>query len=116
MHIQRTSAPRPIWARAMLCIVSIFATTPAHAQTQGNIDRGRILGETSCSVCHAVSAGSRPTGIGSVPTFQAIAQQPSTTSMALRVFLQTPHAQMPNLVLNTGETDDIVAYILSLKH
>jgi hypothetical protein len=50
-----------------------------------------------------------------VPTFQAIAQQPSTTSMALRVFLQTPHAQMPNLVLNTGETDDIVAYILSLK-
>ena len=115
MHIRRCSTPGPIWARAILCIVSIFATMSAHAQTQGNIDRGKILGETSCSACHAVSAGSRPTGIGDVPTFQAIAQQPSTTSMALRVFLQTPHAQMPNLVLNTGETDDIVAYILSLK-
>ena len=40
---------------------------------------------------------------------------PSTTEMALRVFLQTPHARMPDYRLSTAELDGVVAYILSLK-
>ena len=35
--------------------------------------------------------------------------------MALRAFLQTPHATMPNLRPTPGQTDDLIAYILSLK-
>jgi mono/diheme cytochrome c family protein len=35
--------------------------------------------------------------------------------MSLRVFLQTPHANMPNFQLSRAETDAIVAYILSLR-
>jgi hypothetical protein len=34
--------------------------------------------------------------------------------MAIRVFLETPHPKMPNLVLMPEETADVVAYILSL--
>ena len=40
---------------------------------------------------------------------------PSTTEMALRVFLQTPHARMPDYRLSQSELDGVVAYILSLK-
>ena len=34
---------------------------------------------------------------------------------ALRVFLGTPHATMPNLRLAPEQADDLIAYILSLK-
>jgi hypothetical protein len=50
-----------------------------------------------------------------VPAFPAVARMPSTTALSLRVFLQTPHARMPNLHLSRDETDDVIAYILSLR-
>jgi hypothetical protein len=50
-----------------------------------------------------------------VPTFTAIASMPSTTPIALRVYLQTPHARMPDLHLSRDETDNLIAYILSLR-
>jgi hypothetical protein len=35
--------------------------------------------------------------------------------MSLRAFLQTPHPTMPNLMLTPDETDDVIAYLLTLK-
>jgi hypothetical protein len=32
------------------------------------------------------------------------------------VFLRSNHETMPNLIVARGEADDLVAYILSLKH
>ena len=52
-------------------------------------------------------------GIG--PSFFVIAGHPSTTAMNLTVYLQTPHATMPNIMLSPEETEDIVAYILRLR-
>ncbi len=40
---------------------------------------------------------------------------PSTTALSLRVFLQTPHARMPDLNLTQDEIGDVAAYILTLK-
>ena len=40
---------------------------------------------------------------------------PSTTSVALKVFLKTPHATMPNIILSEAEIDALAAYILSLR-
>jgi hypothetical protein len=37
------------------------------------------------------------------------------TALSLRVYLQTPHATMPNIVLTPEETDDVISYILTLK-
>jgi hypothetical protein len=34
---------------------------------------------------------------------------------SLTVFLRTPHDRMPDLSLTREETDDLIAYILSLK-
>jgi hypothetical protein len=33
--------------------------------------------------------------------------------LSLRVFLRTPRATMPDLMLTPDETDDIISYILS---
>jgi mono/diheme cytochrome c family protein len=106
---------RRLSSAALACFVACFAAWPAQAQTSGNSDRGQILSETWCSSCHLVSAGNRSAANDGAPTFQAIARHPSTTSTGLRVFLQTPHPRMPNDVLSAAQTDDIVAYILSLK-
>jgi mono/diheme cytochrome c family protein len=52
-------------------------------------------------------------GVG--PSFLEVAAHPATTALSLRVFLQTPHATMPNLMLTPEETDDVISYILTLR-
>ena len=47
--------------------------------------------------------------------FAEIANVPSTTELSLKVFLGSSHKSMPNFILQPEETDDIVAYILSLR-
>jgi hypothetical protein len=49
------------------------------------------------------------------PAFQDVADDSAMTSLALRVFLRSPHEWMPDLMLSETETDDVIAYILSLK-
>ena len=49
------------------------------------------------------------------PDLTAIANLPSTTALSLRVFLQSSHRTMPNLIIGRADTDDLIAYILSLK-
>jgi hypothetical protein len=52
---------------------------------------------------------------GDPPSFQSIADLPSTTGLSLKVFLRSPHRNMPNLLVSEAESDDVIAYILSLK-
>jgi hypothetical protein len=40
---------------------------------------------------------------------------PSTTELSLRVFLQSNHRNMPNIIVKGRDLDDIVAFIMSLK-
>ena len=61
------------------------------------------------------AAADREPGVVEVPTFQAVADDPAATEAALRAFLRTPHAAMPDLRLTSDQTDDVVAYILGLK-
>lgn len=48
-------------------------------------------------------------------SFQSIADLPSTTGISLNVFLHSNHNNMPDLVLSSTESKDVIAYILSLK-
>jgi mono/diheme cytochrome c family protein len=75
---------------------------------------GHRLAEAWCKACHAIEPRTAGTSTGA-PDFAAIANQPSTTELALKVFLRSSHPSMPNLVLTPEQTDDIVSYILSLK-
>ncbi len=96
-----------------LLILLAGASLPALAQTQ---PEGQKIAEASCGACHQIygdrtSAASANSG----PSFQAISRMPSTTQLSIKVFLQTPHANMPNLILSREEMDALASYIVSLK-
>lgn len=91
------------------------AALPALAQEPGDPASGLRLATTWCANCHQIAAGAAGPAGDAAPTFHAIARMPSTTSMSLRVFLQTPHPNMPDFHLSREELDDVVAYLISLR-
>ncbi len=78
---------------------------------------GHRLAEAWCKDCHAIDATTAGTvgAASAAPAFAAIANQPSTTELSLKVFLRSSHRSMPNLVIAPDQADDLVNYILSLK-
>lgn len=76
---------------------------------------GRALALRECQQCHQVQAGEREGVLPEPPAFQNLADDPAMTALALRVFLHSPHANMPNLILSDADVDDVIAYIHSLK-
>jgi mono/diheme cytochrome c family protein len=81
----------------------------------GNPLAGLDLARAICADCHDVGQEWDELAAFYGPPFLDIAALPSTTAMSLRVFLRTPHENMPNLILSNQERDDVIAYILSLK-
>lgn len=53
--------------------------------------------------------------MSAAPSFEAIAAMPSISELAIKVFLQTPHASMPNIMLTQAEVNALAAYTLSLR-
>ncbi len=115
---------RSRWIRlgllAVLVVVAVMAVRLhlAGGQTaddrRGNAASGRYLVEAWCTECHSVEVATAKTGT-IAPDFTAIAQRPSTTAIALRVFLGSPSKLMPHFIIGRSDTDDIIAYILSLR-
>ncbi len=95
--------------------LSAVALAPAFGQEPpGDAEAGRRIAESWCAACHQINSQGK--GAGAVaPSFPDIANLPSTTALALNVFLRTSHADMPNFQLTRQESDDVIAYILSLK-
>jgi len=87
----------------------------AHAQEMGDAKKGATLAETVCAACHGVGNRETRSPNAKAPTFTSVAATRGMTEMALRVWLQSPHPTMPNLMLGEDEKDDVIAYILSLK-
>lgn len=102
---------------ALLLTVALATVLPKAglADEFGDPNLGRDFAEKSCSDCHAVRKESQESPRAEAPPFKAIADLPSTTRMALTVWFRSPHPTMPNLVLSAEETDNVIAYILSLK-
>jgi mono/diheme cytochrome c family protein len=95
-------------------VLSVGSATLS-AQTTGDPQQGLALAREDCAACHAVERRQRSSPNPQAPPFDAIANTRGMTGMALSAFLQTPHATMPNLILEVGEIADVAAYILSLK-
>lgn len=86
--------------------------SPGSAQEQaGLVTEGVRVAREACAGCHAVGGSRSQPG---APDFAAVARMPSTTATSIRVFLKTPHRNMPDIVLTEREIDGLVAYILSL--
>ena len=79
-----------------------------------SVASGHKLADAWCKSCHAIEPRTAGTPT-KAPDFAAVANLPSTTELALKVFLRSSHPSMPNLVLTPEQTDAIVTYILSLR-
>lgn len=76
---------------------------------------GAKLAKAECATCHAVgSDAAAKSPDAKAPRFVDVAKMPSTTELSLKVFLRTPHRNMPNLILSPEEIDAVAAYILAL--
>ena len=100
---------------AVSVVTAILLSAWPHRAHAEDVAAGHRLAESWCSSCHLVGPGSARGVSNGTPTFMAIGEQKSTTALSLRVFLQTPHGQMPDLHLSRDEIDDLAAYILSLR-
>jgi mono/diheme cytochrome c family protein len=95
----------------LLAVASLALPAPLLAQPAGDPVRGCQLAEGTCASCHRIDGKN----LDAPPGFAAVAAMPSTTALSLKVFLRSNHKEMPNLIISNPDTDDIVAYILSLK-
>jgi mono/diheme cytochrome c family protein len=98
---------------SLLCL-SMALCNGAFAQ-DGGAEAGLEYARTVCSECHAVRADDFLSPNPKAPPFAKIAATPGITGTALFVILQTPHRDMPDLIIPAKEKADIVAYILSLQ-
>lgn len=81
---------------------------------ESNTSPGLRVATAICRNCHEVGAG-MPPRVALGPKFEDIANLPSTTELSLKVFLHSNHEKMPNFILSSADTNNVVAYILSLK-
>jgi cytochrome c len=112
---------RPIWLQILIAVVvtlvalllvrlhNASGATPAPESASA----GRRLAEAWCTDCHSIEAATRAKS--SPPDFTAIANRASTTALSLKVFFQTSHRNMPNLIITPAQAHDLVNFILSLK-
>jgi mono/diheme cytochrome c family protein len=91
------------------------SSLPAAAQDFGDSRKGLAFAKMVCAECHAVEKTGAPSPNRNAPPFGTVAATSGMTAMALRTWLQTSHPTMPNIVLNSNERADVIAYILSLK-
>lgn len=103
----------------MKCLAAILVlagtTQSAFAESGGDLNSGATIALTTCASCHAVRRGQLRSPNPMAPNFTDIATTLGMTDRALRVWLQTSHPTMPNVVLTNQERDDVVTYIMSLK-
>ncbi|MDZ4790067.1 MAG: cytochrome c [Hyphomicrobiales bacterium] len=104
------------FALAKTLVLLQFMTPPlSSAEEPGDVAAGFSYADANCSQCHAVEKDYIESPISNAPTFQALSNKPELTGMALAVLLQTPHRDMPDFVIQPGDRNNIIAYILSLK-
>ena len=87
----------------------------AWAQEPGDAAKGLGYALQNCAECHGVRENEKVSPRFNIATFKRIADTPGMTGTALQVWFQTPHPNMPNLILDEPDKRDVIAYILSLK-
>lgn len=108
-------AVRSVWATPILAGAAIAAVALAAEDLPGDPIAGRQFALQMCAECHIVADDQLVERLALAPAFQDIAESPIATPVSLSAFLQTPHASMPDLILTPEESDDVIAYILSLR-
>jgi mono/diheme cytochrome c family protein len=101
--------------RRVVLIASLLAagSGPALAGQIGDPQAGFTYAKEVCSKCHGISAEKSP--LPKATRFREIADRPGITGTALRVWMETSHPTMPNIVVSHQDMLNVIAYILDLK-
>ena len=88
----------------------------AGAVELGDPKQGLAYARQICAECHVVEESNELSPPSpDAPSFEEVANTPGMNVRALIVWLQSPHPTMPHLMIPADETDNIVAYIMSLR-
>jgi len=104
--------------RGLVIAFAVFALIDVSAEAQSylvGVEEGHELARNVCTECHLVERAQTDDVSYPATAFQDIADNPAHTELSLRVFLNTPHKEMPNFVLTPAQSDNVIAYILSLR-
>lgn len=93
----------------------LMVAGPGLAQPVDTPLSGYALAEDICGECHAIDAGDFLSPNPEAPPFQAIADKPEMSELALTVFFQTPHPSMPNLIVTGDDARNLIDYMKGLK-
>jgi mono/diheme cytochrome c family protein len=102
--------------RLLLLSVALVVATAASvraARDVGDPQAGFAYAKEVCSVCHGISAEKSP--LPKATRFREVADRPGITGTALRVWMETMHPTMPNIIVDKQDMLNVIAYILSLK-
>jgi mono/diheme cytochrome c family protein len=102
---------RPLLLSMIIALVA--ASSAAAGEQIGDPQAGFNYAKRVCSVCHGISA--EPSPDPKAPRFREVADQPGMTGTALRVWMETSHPTMPNIVVEKQDMLNVIAYILELK-
>ncbi len=108
-------------ALAALALFAVGNVSPvsvdsaAAASRKASAKRGLKVAREWCTDCHVVRRGRKRRPGGEAPSFQEVADRPSTTRAKLRRILRQPHNKMPTEPLYKDEVADLIAYLWSLK-
>jgi Cytochrome c len=95
--------------------VLIQAWGPHSTAEAGDLTKGKELAEKVCGICHGVAAPLEVDG-EKILTFTEIANSKNYSTVRLRTMMAIPaHRQMPTPFLTQQESDDVVAFIESLR-
>ena len=99
---------------ATMTLIALFSS-PAPSAELGDARRGGAYAEAVCAKCHAVTPAEAASPRPEATPFSVLSRLPGLNERALGVFLQTSHAEMPNLVVTGQDRDDLIAYIIGLR-
>jgi mono/diheme cytochrome c family protein len=96
--------------------ILVAHSSAGHSQS-GDIAIGEQIAARECAGCHGsgIARGVTIQGVF-VPSFSEIAGRPNQTRERLRAFVQIPRHPMPAIPLRAQEMNQLIEYILSLKH
>ena len=101
--------------RPALLTILLATATGAGAQAAQNqqlVAQGRLLAQSLCADCHTFGGDTRSDR--NPPDFAAVGAMTQTTRLSLRVFLTSPHVNMPDLILQEAQIDALSAFIRDL--
>jgi mono/diheme cytochrome c family protein len=99
----------------LLSLALVLAACPRAlaAGDVGDPQAGFEYAKQVCSSCHGISA--EKSSVPKATRFREVADRPGVTGTALRVWMETSHPTMPNIIVEKDDMLNVIAYILSLK-